>query len=87
MGEIRTRPKSDFDIAYRQVEGQFEGAAGEWFVAARFQFAEHDGVRLERVQELMQERKEKQPLGLPSCGSVFRNPPGHLRPNSSRHPI
>jgi UDP-N-acetylmuramate dehydrogenase len=22
------------------------------------------------------ERREKQPLGLPSCGSVFRNPPG-----------
>ena len=24
----------------------------------------------------MQERQDKQPLGLPSCGSVFRNPPG-----------
>jgi UDP-N-acetylmuramate dehydrogenase len=24
----------------------------------------------------MKERQQKQPLGLPSCGSVFRNPPG-----------
>ncbi|NIR58399.1 MAG: hypothetical protein GWO02_02210 [Gammaproteobacteria bacterium] len=31
---------------------------------------------MERVKALMRERQEKQPLGLPSCGSVFRNPPG-----------
>jgi UDP-N-acetylmuramate dehydrogenase len=30
----------------------------------------------ERVQALMDRRKRTQPLGLPSCGSVFRNPPG-----------
>jgi UDP-N-acetylmuramate dehydrogenase len=29
-----------------------------------------------KVRSLIQERREKQPLGLPSCGSVFRNPPG-----------
>lgn len=29
-----------------------------------------------KVKELVSERRDKQPLGLPSCGSVFRNPPG-----------
>jgi UDP-N-acetylmuramate dehydrogenase len=28
------------------------------------------------MQEVLAERARKQPLGLPSCGSVFRNPPG-----------
>lgn len=30
----------------------------------------------ERMEELLRQRREKQPLGLPSAGSVFRNPPG-----------
>jgi UDP-N-acetylmuramate dehydrogenase len=71
-GEIHVRPRTDFDAAYRCVRGPEE----EWFISARFQFEERDAVDLDRVQALMQERKEKQPLGLPSCGSVFRNPPG-----------
>jgi UDP-N-acetylmuramate dehydrogenase len=72
-GNIRTRAKSDFDVSYRQVGGPVD----EWFVSARFQFVQQAEIRLERVQELMKERQQKQPLGLPSCGSVFRNPPGH----------
>ncbi|MFQ5634812.1 MAG: UDP-N-acetylmuramate dehydrogenase [Gammaproteobacteria bacterium] len=69
---IRTRAKSDFEIAYRHVDGP----TGEWFIAARFGFERGDEHSLERVKALVQEREEKQPLGLPSCGSVFRNPPG-----------
>ncbi|MFW2404343.1 MAG: UDP-N-acetylmuramate dehydrogenase [Gammaproteobacteria bacterium] len=69
---IRTRPKSDFDISYRHVEG----APDEWFIAAYFEFEQGAEHSLERVKALMLERQEKQPLGLPSCGSVFRNPPG-----------
>jgi UDP-N-acetylmuramate dehydrogenase len=72
-GNIRRRAKSDFEVAYRQVRGPVD----EWFVAARFQFVQQAETRLERVQELMKERQQKQPLGLPSCGSVFRNPPGY----------
>jgi UDP-N-acetylmuramate dehydrogenase len=71
-GIVRTRPDSDFKVAYREVSGP----SGEWFIAARFQFTEQGSDNLKRVEELMAERKEKQPLGLPSCGSVFRNPPG-----------
>jgi UDP-N-acetylmuramate dehydrogenase len=71
-GEVFTRAKSEFKIDYRQVAGAF----GEWFTAARFQFTEQAEHGLDRVRSLMRERQEKQPLGLPSCGSVFRNPPG-----------
>jgi len=71
-GEIFTRAKSEFEISYRQVIGQDE----EWFIAARFQFSEQPENGLERVRALMRERQATQPLGLPSCGSVFRNPQG-----------
>jgi UDP-N-acetylmuramate dehydrogenase len=31
---------------------------------------------LARVKELLERRNRTQPIGLPSCGSVFCNPPG-----------
>lgn len=71
-GVIQTRNKSDFSIGYRQVDGP----ADEWFLAARFEFADQGEDSVEAVRSLMRERQDKQPLGLPSCGSVFRNPPG-----------
>ena len=71
-GSIQTRQKSDFSIAYRQVDGP----ADEWFIAARFEFSDQGEDSVEAVRSLLRERQDKQPLGLPSCGSVFRNPPG-----------
>jgi UDP-N-acetylmuramate dehydrogenase len=72
QGQIRKRPKSDYAIAYRHVDGP----ADEWFIAASFEFRQGEAFSLDRVRALLQERQQKQPLGLPSCGSVFRNPPG-----------
>lgn len=71
-GRMHTRVPDEFEIGYREVSGP----GGEWFIAARFQFEPAAEDSMERVRLLMQERKQKQPLGLPSCGSVFRNPPG-----------
>lgn len=71
-GRVRTRPRSDFTVGYRQVTG----ADDEWFLAARFEFVEQTERDVEAVRDLMRERRQKQPLGLPSCGSVFKNPPG-----------
>jgi len=31
---------------------------------------------MEEMRAMLERRKSTQPLGLPSCGSVFRNPPG-----------
>ncbi len=71
-GDIEERTARDFDIEYRSVRG----AKDEWFVEAHFQFEEGYQPDREASDALLQRRKESQPLGLPSCGSVFRNPPG-----------
>lgn len=72
-GELRQRAPAEFEVGYRQVKG----LDGEWFVAAclRLEAAgEEDTVA--RVAELLEHRASTQPVGRPSCGSVFRNPPG-----------
>ena len=71
-GEIRERSRADFEIGYRSVRGP----ADEWFLGATFRF-EHDVVSsMDAIKALLAKRNATQPLGLPSCGSVFRNPPG-----------
>ena len=69
-GELRVRDKVDFAVGYRHVERPSD----EWFTRARFRFSPQPEDSIGQVRDLMNERKEKQPLGLPSCGSVFRNP-------------
>jgi len=74
QGEIRLRPASDFQVAYRSVQG----LDGEWFVAAHMSLQHCDKNKQHEMQQQMKKllamRNEKQPIGLPSCGSVFRNP-------------
>ncbi len=73
QGRLRRRSPDDYEIAYRTVRGP----ADEWFVAAtlRFGVGDPDAMR-ERVKDLLARRAATQPMGKPSCGSVFRNPPG-----------
>ena len=71
-GEVRTYVPADFDIAYRHVASP----RSEWFVAATFSFEQTDEELASEIKQLLVRRKESQPIGLPSCGSVFRNPPG-----------
>jgi len=81
-GVRRWRVPADFKIAYRHVAGPAgvyapSGGLGEWFVAAELQLQAGDGAAgLARVKELLEKRNSTQPIGLPSCGSVFRNPSG-----------
>jgi UDP-N-acetylmuramate dehydrogenase len=63
---------ADYSIAYRSVTGPRD----EWFVEATFRFDSGIAASKEALEALLQRRKATQPLGLPSCGSVFRNPPG-----------
>jgi UDP-N-acetylmuramate dehydrogenase len=71
-GEIRERPRSDFEIAYRTVRGP----SSEWFLGATFKFDADASSSMDAIKELLARRNAAQPLGSPSCGSVFRNPPG-----------
>ncbi len=71
-GNVRTRGRDGYQVGYRRVRGPQE----EWFLAARFQFDEQYQAAADRIRTLVAERKARQPIGLPSCGSVFKNPPG-----------
>ena len=72
QGVIRERSPDEFEIGYRSVRGPEQ----EWFLAATFHFDPEAKSSMETLQQMLARRKETQPLGLPSCGSVFRNPPG-----------
>jgi UDP-N-acetylmuramate dehydrogenase len=72
LGTIRTRPREEFTIAYRSVRG----ADGEWFLAATMGFDLDSTSTMATLKAMLARRNATQPLGEPSCGSVFRNPPG-----------
>lgn len=72
-GEVRERLPEDFRIGYRQADGP----RGEWFLEVELDLEPGDAAAgLERIRGLLEQRGRAQPIGLPSCGSVFRNPPG-----------
>lgn len=72
-GERHLRKPDDYEIGYRHVRGP----ANEWFVAAHLRFVQGDSAAAQvRIKELLERRGATQPTNQPSCGSVFRNPPG-----------
>jgi UDP-N-acetylmuramate dehydrogenase len=71
-GVQRTRPRADYGIGYRTVRGP----AGEWFLAGVFRFTRDTESSMATIKAMLARRNAAQPLGVPSCGSVFRNPPG-----------
>jgi UDP-N-acetylmuramate dehydrogenase len=71
-GIRHTRKAADYDIGYRSVKGPDH----EWFIGARLEFERAPGVNSEAIRELLEKRKQTQPIGEWSCGSVFTNPPG-----------
>jgi UDP-N-acetylmuramate dehydrogenase len=71
-GVRHTRQAADYEIGYRSVKGP----ADEWFIGARLEFERKPGVNAEAIRELLDKRKQTQPIGEWSCGSVFTNPPG-----------
>ena len=71
-GEIHARTPADYEVAYRRVKGP----VNEWFIDATLAFDPNVTPSMDSMQAMLERRKTTQPLGLPSCGSVFRNPPG-----------
>jgi UDP-N-acetylmuramate dehydrogenase len=72
-GVERTRTAAEYKIGYRQVTAP---VPEEWFVAADFSFERRPGAHAGEVRALLARRRESQPIGAWSCGSVFTNPPG-----------
>jgi UDP-N-acetylmuramate dehydrogenase len=71
-GARHTRAPSEYQIGYRSVRGP---AAEEWFLGAELEFEPGSTEQSNEVRAQAQRRKQTQPLGLWSCGSVFTNPP------------
>ena len=71
-GEIHERAPAEYTVGYRSVKGP----ADEWFLAATLRFDPDVKPSMASLDAMLERRKNTQPLGLPSCGSVFRNPPG-----------
>jgi len=68
-GELQERFPNDYEINYRSVKHRF---SDEFFIGARFDF--NLNKPNDNVRELLDKRNSSQPIGLPSCGSVFKNP-------------
>ena len=68
---------ADCGFGYRQ--SVFQKKAGCVLLSAVFRLTPDDRQAIsERMQELGEKRREKQPLDLPSAGSAFRRPEGHF---------
>lgn len=71
-GKCQVRHRNLFEVGYRSVIGPHD----EYFVAARLNLRAGDQRESRtRIKGLLAKRLASQPLNLPSCGSVFRNPP------------
>ncbi len=72
-GSLHTRYPAEYRIGYREVVAPGE----EWFVGCTLQLTEGDGeAEQAAIRALLDRRAATQPIGQPSCGSTFRNPPG-----------
>jgi UDP-N-acetylmuramate dehydrogenase len=70
-GARHTRPAAEYAIGYRKVKGP----DNEWFIGARLEFERAPGGNPDAIRALLDKRRETQPIGEWSCGSVFINPP------------
>ncbi|MEO7877483.1 MAG: UDP-N-acetylmuramate dehydrogenase [Dokdonella sp.] len=70
-GAVRQRAVGDYRTSYRHVESP---ANDEWFLGAEFHF--ETGSSEADTRALLERRKQTQPIGEWSCGSVFTNPAG-----------
>jgi UDP-N-acetylmuramate dehydrogenase len=72
-------PTAELDLAYRdsRFKHGLPGAAPDLILEATFRLEPADpDVIKSRLDDIRRWRQAHQPLGLPSAGSVFRNPPG-----------
>ncbi len=72
QGQRRTRERAEYKVGYREVLSPAE----EWFLGAHLRFSPAPDAHRDDIRELLARRRASQPIGQPSCGSVFRNPPG-----------
>ena len=74
-GVRRTRERAQFEVGYRSVALQARHDLAEWFISAELEF-DAGAPASGKLQQLLTQRRQTQPLGQWSCGSVFKNPTG-----------
>lgn len=80
-GTERELPVEELGLAYRHSRFQGSGESGpenpaEIVLSATFRLTPADPAQIAaRLDEIRRWRRAHQPLGIPSAGSVFRNPP------------
>ncbi|MGQ0429706.1 MAG: UDP-N-acetylmuramate dehydrogenase [Gammaproteobacteria bacterium] len=67
------REAREYRYGYRSVTPP---VPGEWFLAATLRFEPRPDASADSIKRLLERRHASQPIGEPSCGSVFTNPPG-----------
>lgn len=72
-GDVTLRDHHEFEVAYRSVKGLEQ----EWFLSAQLRLIKGDTqISQEHIKALLEKRNSTQPTNKPTCGSVFKNPPG-----------
>ncbi|OIO68158.1 MAG: UDP-N-acetylenolpyruvoylglucosamine reductase [Zetaproteobacteria bacterium CG12_big_fil_rev_8_21_14_0_65_55_1124] len=72
-GEKQELQAAELEMAYRHTSLPY----GSLVVSAEFHLQEDDGETVrERIRQMRTTRGRTQPLELPNCGSVFKNPDG-----------
>ena len=71
--QVTQKKVANFEVGYRSVKG----LNGEWFLSAvlRLNKGESETIQ-QKIKSLLKERANTQPTNKPTCGSVFKNPPG-----------
>lgn len=73
-GEIKNLKKSDLRISYRHTDGWQPHIVVKVYLSWPYK---QEPTILQQVRDANKVRLSKQPLDMPSCGSVFKNPEGH----------
>lgn len=75
-GEIVTIPAEEMGLSYRH---SIFSENGWCILSVTMELAPGDKTAIKsRMDELMQRRRDKQPLEYPSCGSTFKRPEGYF---------
>ena len=75
-GDVRDLGADELDMGYRRSRVATEGLV---VLSATFALARGDGGKIRAtMDDLMERRRSKQPLELPSAGSTFKRPEGHF---------
>ncbi len=72
-GTVFRRGRNEFDVGYRSVNLM----NNEWFLSVELKLNPGESViSQQKIKSLLEQRALTQPTNKPTCGSVFKNPPG-----------